>query len=146
MQQVTRQIVLESGKLLRAADLASPEGFWERAAMLRAEERVLVELAVRGGRSHRQIAALVGGTPGSITRKLQRLSRRLSDPLVLALLHPNCTLEPQERQLGVEHFLCGLSAKELATKHQIPAVRVRRVLHSLQLWHRGARGKTNGSY
>ena len=113
--------------------------------MLRPAERVLVELAVRGGRSHRQIAALVGGTPGSITRKLQRLSQRLRDPLVLALLHPNCLLEPQERQIGVEHFLCGLSAKELAAKHQIPAVRVRRVLHSLKLWHRGAGERRNGN-
>ena len=142
MQQVTRQIILESGRLLSAADPASEEGFWERAAMLRAEERVLVELAVRGGRSHRQIAGLLGRTPGSVTRALQRLSRRLSDPLVLALLHPNCLLEPQERQIGVEHFLSGLTAKELAAKHQLPAVQVRRILHSLKTWHRvGAAGE-----
>jgi hypothetical protein len=136
--QVSNQMVLESGRLLKAADAASEEGFWERAALLRAEERVLVELAVRGGRSHRQIARLLGRTPGSVTRALQRLGRRLSDPLVLALLHPNCLLEPQERQIGVEYFLCDLTAKQLAAKHQLPEVQVRRILHALKAWHRGA--------
>jgi transposase len=133
--RVSRQIVLESGRKLRA-DLSEPsEGFWQRVELLSARERMLIELALRGGRSHRQIAELLGRTPGSITRALQRLSRRLYDPLVLMLLHPSCGLEPIQRQIGVEHYLCGMKQREIARKHALPMARVRQILGLLKMWH-----------
>lgn len=135
---VSRQIVLESGHAVRAMEIASHDGFWKRVELLPAKERILIELALRAGLSRRQIASMLGKSPGAITRSLQRLSRRLYDPLVLALLHPDCLLEPIERQIGVEHFLCGLGAGQLADRHRMSRDSVRRILHALGVWHRGA--------
>src|SRR5215468_6706581 len=91
----------------------------ESGSALKSEERGLLELSLRVGASIRQIARLLNRSPGSVSRQLQRLGKRLHDPLVLALLHPKCPLEPDYRQIGVERFLCGLSVPELSAKHQL---------------------------
>jgi hypothetical protein len=134
---VSRQAILEYGRHVRDLQAAEPDGIWQRVELLRKEDRLIVELALRGGASHRRIAELVGGTPGGISRRLSRLGRRLNDPRVLALLHPQCPLEGQVRQIGVERLLVDCSVAELAKKHALPAGRVRQVLGFIDLWHRG---------
>jgi DNA-directed RNA polymerase specialized sigma24 family protein len=132
---VERSIVLESGTRLQAAAAEPTEGLWQRVALLCREDRLLAELALRGGASHRQIGRLLNRPPGSITRSLQRLARRLHDPIVLALLHPSCPLSPQCRQIGVEHVLKGLPARQLAQTHDLPIHEVRRMIQIAKIWH-----------
>jgi DNA-directed RNA polymerase specialized sigma24 family protein len=138
---VSRQSILEYAKPMRALDLATADGMWKRVELLRSEDRLLVELALRAGASHRRIAQVVHCTAGAVSRRLARLGRRLHDPLVLALLHPACPLEPSYRQIGVERLLTGLSVRELAEKHQLSLAQVRRIVHFVQTWHRGLGGR-----
>jgi hypothetical protein len=135
---VSKCIVLESGTRLDSRDREAPDGLWERIALLARDDQVLVELSLKAGASHRQIARLLKRSPGSVSRQLSRIGRRLHDPLVLALLHPNCPLEPEHRQIGVERFLCGMSMPELAERHQLTLARLRTTLLLIQGWHRGA--------
>jgi hypothetical protein len=139
---VSRCIVLESGTPLRSADreLGADAELWKRIALLGRDDQILLELSLRGGASHRQIGRLLNRSPGSVSRRLHRLGRRLHDPVVVALLHPSCPLEPEYRQLGVERFLCGTAMQELAGKHQLSCVRVRSILLLIRGWHRGMRG------
>jgi DNA-directed RNA polymerase specialized sigma24 family protein len=138
-----RQSILERSAVVQAAAAEPADGLWQRVALLRREDRLMVELALRSGRSHRQIAELLRRTPGTVSRALRRLSRRLHDPLVLALLHPDCPLDGETRQIGVEHFLVGLSGVELAQKHDLPAAEVRRSFAFIRLWYRGLAARRN---
>jgi len=144
---VSRCIILESGTRVRSADreLADGEALWKRIELLTRDDQILLELSIRGGASNRQIGRLLNRSPGSVSRRLQRLGRRLHDPLVLALLQPNCPLEAEFRQIGVERFLCGTPMPVLAQKHQLTRAKVRAILLLIKGWHRGhSRSSANG--
>jgi DNA-directed RNA polymerase specialized sigma24 family protein len=108
-----------------------------RASFLLPEDRLLIDLIVRNRLSRRQVGAIMGKDSGTLTRRLQRLSRRLHDPLAIALTDPRCPLPQAQRQLGIEHFLQGLSTAELADRHRMPPTRVRHILIYLRGWQRG---------
>jgi len=110
----------------------------ERAALLAQRDRLMVELALRRV-SHRRIAEVMKLGPGSVTRRLQRLSGRLHDPLVIALLDARCPLEPQTRQVAVERLLVGLTEAELAARHELTRREVKRQLQYVVGWGRGLR-------
>jgi len=114
----------------------------QRAALLLPSDRVLVELALRRV-THRQIATLLKMAPGTVTRRIQRLSRRLHDPLVVALLDEKCPLEPDIRQLAVEKLLIGLSEAQLAAKHELSLSELKKRLGFVTGWHQGIRGKSD---
>jgi hypothetical protein len=94
-------------------------------------------LSLRLGASYRTIARALKRSPGSVSRAVRRLGRRLNDPLVVELLDPDCPLDPVYRQIAVEHFLTGLSVPRLAEKHARPPAEVRRIVHFVRTWHRG---------
>ncbi len=71
------------------------------------------------------------------------LYARLHDPLVVALFDDRCPLAADYRQLGTEHYLLGLSPRELADRHRMPHGEVRRMLVFLRGWHKGATGQTS---
>jgi DNA-directed RNA polymerase specialized sigma24 family protein len=113
----------------------------QRLELLPTRDRAIVELTMRANLSRSGIARALGVTPGQISRRLRVLYARLHDPLVVALFDPRCPLAPEYRQLGTEHFLLGIKARELAEKHQIPVSEVRRMLVYLRGWQKGATGR-----
>ncbi|MGH7215212.1 MAG: hypothetical protein ACREIT_10660 [Tepidisphaeraceae bacterium] len=110
-----------------------------RAQLLEREDRLLVDLAVRGRRSHYQIARLIGIDRGNVTRRLRRLSIRLHDPLVVALIDQDCPLRAELRLLALEHYLGGKTIRHLADRHEMTLNEVKRALEYVRGWHRGVR-------
>ena len=106
-----------------------------RARLLLPRDRSIIELTVRNRASRQAIARTLGLAPGTVSRRLQRLSARLHDPLVIALLDPACPLAPEYRQVGVEHFLQGLPARHIADKHRMGEVQVRAMIALIRQWH-----------
>lgn len=106
-----------------------------RAALLPEPDRAIVHMSLKTGASRHVIGRALGLNPGTITRRLQRIGARLHDPIVLALLDPACPLIGEYRQVGVEHFLQGLSTHAIAQKHRISHDRARRMLFAIRLWH-----------
>ena len=133
MMNVSRPSILEYGTHLRAA---AAERLQERIALLLPPERALAELVLREGASQRQIASLLRCTPGTVSRLVRRLVNRLHDPRVVALLHPDCPLDPEYRQVGVERWLQGKPVKQLAHEHGVSAKEIRRRLDAIDFWHR----------
>lgn len=109
----------------------------ERIDFLLPDDRLLVELILSGTVSRARAAALLNLPPWRVTRRLRTVSARLHDPLVAALMEPRCPLAPDYRQIGVEHFLTGLSAGKLAAKHSMRPGEVRRMIQFIKGWHRG---------
>ncbi|MDQ3440705.1 MAG: hypothetical protein M3478_10190 [Planctomycetota bacterium] len=125
---------------------ARPEGalsasLRKRLDLLPVRDRAIVELTMRSNLSRSGIARALGLAPGQVSRRLRVLYARLHDPLVVALFDARCPLSPAYRQLGTEHFLLGLSPRELADKHQVSIPEVRRMLVYLRGWQKGATGR-----
>ena len=147
---VSKTIVLESGRRI-SRTLLEPVGgvgvgrtrdtngdsLWQRIALLPADDQALLELSLRAGASYRTIARALRRSPGSVSRAIRRLGRRLHDPLVVGLLDPDCPLDPVYRQIAVEHFLTGLSVPQLSRKHARTPAQVRRIVQFVRGWHRG---------
>ena len=119
-----------------ADDSASELAVRQRAALLPQPDRLLVELLQRNA-SRRQIAEILKLPPGTVCRRIQRLGKRLHNPIVIVLLDAHCPLEPHVRQIGVERLLMDLTIRELAHKHDRTATQIKRVLEFIQGWHQG---------
>ena len=130
---VSRPQILEYGRHVRAVE---SDAIRQRIALLLPDHRAVAELALGGGASHRQIATLLKCTPGQVSRLVRRISNRLHDPRVAALLHPDCPLDPEYRQIGVERLLQGKSMKQLAHEHAVSPAEVRRRIDAINFWYR----------
>jgi hypothetical protein len=116
-----------------------PTTLMRRAKLLPERDRLLVELAVDSRLSRRKLARVFNRPPGSLIRRLHRLSARLYDPLVVDLTDPDCPLEPEQRQIGLEFYLLRLPARKIAARHGMKTYQVRRQLSYLKGWHGGLR-------
>ncbi len=110
----------------------------QRAVHLQREDRLIVELSLRGQLSQRRLAELVGKPHGTIARRLKRLTTLLRDPLIVGLLEGPCPLERADREIAIGYFLHRRSLRDLATTHGVSAPRISRTLHFVRGWFRGA--------
>lgn len=115
----------------------SPQSLRRRIDLLKPRDRLLIELDLAGTNNRKRIAELLGMTRSTVTRRLQRIRRRLSDPMVLRLIDPHCLLDGELRQMAVEHFLADLSVAEIAAKHELKPAVVRRKIEAVKWWARG---------
>ncbi len=115
----------------------SPQSLRKRIDLLKPRDRLLIELDLAGTNNRKRIAALLGMTPSTVTRRLQRIRRRLSDPMVVRLIDSHCLLDGELRQMAVEHFLADLSVAEIAAKHGLAPAAVRRKIAAVSWWARG---------
>ena len=134
--------VLDNGNGRRHGQLADGEAaarqvLRRRATYLPPAEQALLNMALEGVASRRQMGALMGIPAGTVTRRVRRLAMRLYDPLVVALLEHPGGLRPEYRQLGIEFFLQRRSAEELADLHRLSIVEVRRMIEFIRGWFRG---------
>jgi DNA-directed RNA polymerase specialized sigma24 family protein len=109
----------------------------DRARFLLPPEKLLVELAFKNHLSHRQIAQILSIPAGTVTRRLQRICRRLRDPMILALLEDTCELPTETRALALAHFLHRRSAAQLAREHSRSEGEILRLLEYVRGWYRG---------
>jgi DNA-directed RNA polymerase specialized sigma24 family protein len=114
-----------------------PASILARARLLGQDDRLLVELALQSRVSRRKLGQIFHVPAGTVTRRLQRLARRLHDPVVIDLLDDSCPLTPEYRQVGIERFLRGQSAAAIADKHRMRPADVQLILHFVKGWHNG---------
>jgi DNA-directed RNA polymerase specialized sigma24 family protein len=115
----------DDGRAARTRGHAAGNGttdteLFRRAKFLRAEDRLVLELAFVNHMSLRQISRATGKPPGTVSRTLLRLCNRLKDPVVQVLIDPAFSFpSPEHRQLAIEHIVQGQPIKELAELHQM---------------------------
>jgi DNA-directed RNA polymerase specialized sigma24 family protein len=114
-----------------------PEDALRRAAQLLPDDRVLIELVLQRRLSFRQVATILKLTPGTISRRVRRISARMTDPIVDSLLDNRRHLTRQYREVGLAYFLQGQSVPRIGRTHDLPANEVRQILTFLRIWHRG---------
>src|SRR4051812_38187316 len=131
------QVLDQLTEHVRSCDSRGDSEFLRRLRLLERSDRTLVEMAVKHNLTRRQIADLMHITPGSVTRRLQRIIQRLHDPIVIALADRTCTLPSEHRELGIQHFLHRLSIKMLVRRHKLSRGEIEKMLEYIRGWHRG---------
>jgi hypothetical protein len=110
-----------------------------RVRHLAPADQHLLHLAMSGRNSYRQIAALVMSNPGSVCRRVNTLTRRLSHPVVVALVDFPTGLSPEYQQVGIRRFLWGQSMRQIAREMSLADKEVRAILAYLPRWYQGVR-------
>jgi hypothetical protein len=109
----------------------------ERAAYLDPDDRRIIELSLGDMLTHRQIASQLGVPPGTISRRIRNISRRLRDPIVLSLIERGEVLPELARSLALARFLNRRSSAQLARMHRINVNEINKSLAYVRGWHRG---------
>lgn len=117
--------------------LERKEMLLNRARVLPQQDRLLLELAFKNHLSLRQIAQILKRPPGSISRRVNRLRARLCDPLVAALLEPDCTLAPRYHAIAIQYFAQGRRLDQLMREHELTRFELRGILSFVRGWFRG---------
>ena len=99
----------------------------------------LLNLAITGRHTFRQIANLVGSNPGSVCRRVTLLTRRLSHPLVIALLEHPLGLCEKYIDIGLKRHLFHQGIRPIASATDCTAKEIRGILHYLDRWLRLSR-------
>lgn len=90
-----------------------------RAEYLPAEARALIHGVFRHGLTLQELGELSGVPKGTVSRRLRRYLKILSDPISIAVTHPRCTLEPALRELMLAHHLGLKSVTTLTGEFQL---------------------------
>lgn len=117
-------------------------GLEKRISFLAEADRKFVLLMMRGTLTHREAGELLGTSPGSITRRLKRLMKRLNDPLVVNLVENGDLLPAGYRDVGLAYFLRGMKAIQISRAARISPYEVKREIEYVRGWHGGKRPKT----
>jgi hypothetical protein len=109
-----------------------------RARYLSQQDQHLLHLALTGRNSYRQIAALVLSNPGSVCRRVNKLTRRLSHPFVAMLADSPIGLCDEYQKVGLRRFLWGQSLRNIAREMEIGESQVRAIVNFLPRWFKSA--------
>jgi DNA-directed RNA polymerase specialized sigma24 family protein len=128
-------------RTVAAATDHTEEVLVRRAQFLADDDRKLFIYAVTARLSNRRMAELFGLPVSTVSRRLKKLHRLLTEPHIVHLLEGPCHLEPADRQIAVAYFLHGRTLKELAALHDMRVGQVARRVEYFKGWINGARGK-----
>ena len=146
MVRLLRNDVLERAahRAARPADLAAGRDALDAALLRRARhlpdlDRRLVTLAWRKGATARDLGELLGLNHGNVVRKIQKIRRRLCDPMVVALADGGAVLPPADRDMALAHHLRRESLVHIAVRLGVPLTEVRRRMSYVTGWVNGRR-------
>jgi hypothetical protein len=124
-RSVGRRTVRESR---RPGQRADAELLLHRASMLPDLDRLLLEEALRGGRSPRELAMLHRTTPRRMREHLRRLRAVLAEPGFVFVSEFGDRLPAAVRPVAESHFLGRMTLRQCACRHGLTLHQVRQAL------------------
>lgn len=120
-------------------DLLQRSVFADRAEMLRARVDILsgtdgaiMKMYLDGGCTYGQIARLMGVNEATVARRIRKITKRLLDGEYITCLHNRMKLNPLEQRIAKDHFLDGLSQRNISLKRSVSIYHVRMGLKRIQ--------------
>ena len=110
---------------------------------LAAVDQRLLSLAITGRHTYREIANLIGSNPGSVCCRVLMLTRRLSNPMVIALLERPIGLSEKYKHIGLQRYLFKRGVRTIARELEVSEREIRVILAYLVKWARLAREVAN---
>lgn len=103
-----------------------------RLSMLSGEDKLLMTMYWENGNSLRQISRLAGISRATLTRRIQKLTKRLMEGQYVACLRNRSRFTESEMAIAKDYFLRGISMKKIADKRQWSYYYVRQTLEKIQ--------------
>ena len=103
-----------------------------RAEILTGKDRALMRMYLEQGGTFRQIARLTGASEATVTRRIQRLIKKLLDGEYIHFLRERNQFSSMERAIARDYFLEGLSQERISIKHDITIYRVHKTVKKIQ--------------
>ncbi|MDD5134900.1 MAG: hypothetical protein PHP01_05770 [Phycisphaerae bacterium] len=100
-----------------------------RVELLGREEKLLIRL-FQAGRSYQAIAITAQVSPGTVTRRLKKIARRISDDRFIAgLSNENASIE--QMKILKEKFINGKSISQIARHTGLSPYKIRRIINTV---------------
>jgi DNA-directed RNA polymerase specialized sigma24 family protein len=106
-------------------------------------DRKLLDITLRGRLSRREVAVMLGMDPGTVTRRIHMLLRRLNTRIVGALVEDGALLPELHREVGLAFFLHKWSHRRIARELGLSEYMVRRMIEYVRGWHAAKGGIRN---
>ncbi len=103
-----------------------------RAHILNTNDRVLMKMYFERGSSFRQIAKVAGVNGVTISRRIHKLTRRLLDSEYISFVRNRKLFNSQEKAIAKDHYVMGLTQKQIAEKRKTSVYRVRKAQEKIQ--------------
>lgn len=110
----------------------------QRLPFLHPTEKKLLEFSLATDLTRRELATLLGISPGTITRRLRNILARLHRPIVAALVDRGDLLPELHKQVGLAFFLRKTPTRRIAREFQISRHTVSRIIVYLKGWLKGS--------
>lgn len=115
----------------------------KRAEHLNEPERTLVRMYLDNNNSYRQLANLLGVSESTIARRLKRAFRRINSRNFTRITACKQSLEGKEKQIAHDHFISGLTCRQIARKHRMTYYMTRQTISKIKnLLHRNKKYQT----
>jgi hypothetical protein len=116
-----------------------------RAAHLDGRDETLLRLALEGNVSYRTLNRIVGGrSAGTTHRRVRALLRRLTEPVVAALVDRPGELSAMQREVGIRRFVRRQSLEQIARETGVSRWEVEETNAYVRGWVSG-RQRTRGN-
>jgi hypothetical protein len=118
-------------------------GIQKRMKFLEPADRKLLEITLAGKLTRREAGMMLGLDPGTVTRRIHTLLRRLNSRVVAALAEDGDLLPELHREVGLAFFLHRRSIRWIARQAGLSEYAVRGMLTYVRGWHvrRGNSGR-----
>ncbi|MHC5024344.1 MAG: hypothetical protein ACYTGG_10620, partial [Planctomycetota bacterium] len=103
-------------------------------------DRALLQAVLEQGVPVARLARAAGVPTRRLTRRVQRLVRRLADPIVPFVMQHHRDWPPARRRVAETVILRGLSLRTAASRLEMSLHRVRREMSDVRLLHEMVRG------
>ncbi len=103
-----------------------------RARILNGKDRALMKMYLEKGSSFSQIAKLAGVNEATIARRIHKLTRRLVNGEYISFVRNRRLFNQQERVIARDHYVMGLTQKQIAEKRNTSVYCVRKVQEKIQ--------------
>ena len=113
------------------------ETLLRRARYLDPDDRQLLSLVYELNLPIRHIARMRRVSHGVLCRRITSLRKRLTMPLVVALMDETGFLDDFDRDLALAHWVRRQTLQQLADEHRLPRTDVRRRLQFVRGWFDG---------
>ena len=107
------------------------EALVRRMGLLRAEDRVLLEMQVKHGCSYEQLGRLSGLSGRQVARRIRGLTRRLTAEEYVTIYRHKARFSDEELEAAYDRYLLGLGYRTIAGKRGVSKFRARRILGKL---------------
>lgn len=103
-----------------------------RLELLSGEDRLVMEMYLKNGNSFRQLARLLGVNTATVSRRVHKLCRRLSDSGYVVCLRNRSRFSQMELKIAKDYFLTGLSIRQIALRRRCSRHSVGRTLRKAE--------------